>query len=321
MAPRETRKRTLHYKHATIIGGRTTSLAHLLDQAIHKECRPLKRAQIFGEASENVQLVNHPSLKGQMVCAAFLDFTKGAYQPTIKLDEEKMQLVIGQLPPGKREEFIESMLFFGVQRNHVILLQSNGLRSGQLERHLNWLLGDCTHVLPAGAHLALLDQPTSEARQMLGPVQKVRLRAPVAVDESSPIREETPKRVSLSAAVRQSILEVLKDSGAFLEQFSANEALTINDLELSLEIRRTGRRRDGTSLLDELARTLRNTDDEFELETRSGRVLRSGDWRLVTNKRVEVTNGIPELADVAEKMHDWLAQLIQDRQVQEVELS
>lgn len=313
-----TRSKTLYYKRAAIIGGDTAPLADLVEAAVSRESRPLRRAQRFGEENENVQLVNHPWRKGQMICAAFLDFTEGTYQPTIKLDENEIELLIDQIPPREREQFIESMLFFGVQRNHVVLVQSKGLRSGQLERHLNWLLGDCTHVLPTGSHLALLDQPTPEARRTLGPVRKVTMRAPVSSVMFKPEPEEKAKRLSLGDRISRSIWELLNGQGTFLEQLSADEALAIDDIELSLEIRRKSRQRNGTTLLDELAHTLRNTDDEFELETRSGKVLRSGDWRLKTTKRVKVFNGMPALGDVAEKMHGWLAELIEDRQVTEV---
>lgn len=319
MPPRESRQKTLHYKRAEIVGGDARPVSDLLIDAVSREQRPLHRAERRGHERDDVRVLNRPYTHNGLVCGCLLTFTEGNHQPTIKLDEEEIELAIDQIAPRAQEQFIEGMLFFGLKGHHVILLQSKGLRSAALEQHLNWLFLESTHVLPDGARVVLRDEPSREARERLQGVKSVVLRAPVSLDILRQRPEDIPNRHAIVRAVTREVWDAMRASGTFLEDLSADQALAFEDVEISLEIRRKGRAPEGRSLIDELAHALRHADDDvFELTTKSGKVLKSGELKLTANKSVKTRNGMPILADVAEKMYDWLATLIDDRQVSEV---
>jgi hypothetical protein len=312
MAAKHSRQKTFHYKRAVAVGDPSAALGALLQAALAKEPRPLRRAERLGSDSENVRLISQCYEHGGMICGVFLDFTEGNFQPIIKLDEDELELLIDQLPPGDREQFIEGLLFFGIHGNHVVLLQSQALRSAHFEAHLNWLLGDHQPVLPAGARLVLNDYPTQRAKQQLRNVRSVSLRAPITLERLRHASSQPPSRVS--DAIAQHLSAIFEDRGMFLDTLSAGAALELDQVELTVELRRT--RRGGTSLIDQLAHTLRHADDDvFELSTASGRILRTGDLKLMATKSVQTRNGVPLLPDVAKKMHDWLTTLIDARHI------
>jgi hypothetical protein len=60
---------------------------------------------------------------------------------------------------GRRQEWLESALYFAAFRNHVALLQSAALRASALESHLRWLLGAVLDTQSVGS-LELNDKPS-----------------------------------------------------------------------------------------------------------------------------------------------------------------
>jgi hypothetical protein len=270
----------------------------------------MRRAQRLGTDNEKVRLVNQCHARGKMVVGCLLDFTEGFFQPTVELDDEGLELAISQLEPGERERFLEGMLFFGIQDHHCILLQSQAIRHSDFEKYLNWWLIQKTKVLAEDAYVSLDNEMTKEVRGRVSGVRSVILRAPVTLEKRTAETKDSPKHQTLMGAVKSTIWDLLQTDGPFSEAAKAGEALALEDIELSVEIRRVGKaKHDGESLLDELAHTLRHAEDDvFEMDTSAGRI-RGSDLRLAHQISVKTNNGVPEMADVAEKMHRYLQRL------------
>src|SRR5690606_26709422 len=67
----------------------------------------------------------------------------------------------------KRREFVESILYFGVLDNHMVIMQSPALQSRNLEAHLTWLLTSCTSTINEGSMLVLSDKPAESVFQKM----------------------------------------------------------------------------------------------------------------------------------------------------------
>lgn len=311
------RTKTLHYKRALLVGAPSGSstLAKYLDAALSKIKRPMDRAEQRGD--DNVRVINKCHTLGTLICGRFLDYTNGGFQAVLDLDPEAEELSIKHLPPGKREQFLEGVLTFGIRGTHVVMMQAKGLRAGHLEEHLNWLLGQETAVLPPGTYIALEDEPSREVREKLSEVKWVELRASVPASTFLTRTEVIPK--SLVGDVLRHLRELRPTRGTVFERMDADAALAVDDVELSIRITRKSRKKDAPSLIDELAHSLRHTDDaELTVRTPTA-VYSSGELKLTAPCTVQTEGGgIPMLASAAEVMQEWLADLIQQRRIDDV---
>jgi hypothetical protein len=314
MPKQQSRQKTLHYKRAEIVGGELRPLEDLLNAALATRPRPLLRAERLGASNENVRLINRCRRISGMTIGIFLDFTEGNHQPTILLVDQ-IELAISQLPPRKREQFIEGMLYFGIQDNHVVLLQSRGLRAGHFENHLNWLLSELTTEISDGSRILLMDEPHPDARERFHGVKSVTLFAPVDVNGLRKRPRHTP--ISLREKIIDALSIIVDHPESLLSSLSAEEALEMKNLEISLRVRQTGRGpKSDESVLDDLAFVLRDSEaGDIEIATGSGAVIRGSELRLSSVRSIATTNGIPVLASVAENMNEWLRELVQQRQV------
>jgi hypothetical protein len=313
----QSRQKTFHYKRAQFVMVDEQPLSGLILAAHKKEKRPMKRAQRFGVDGENYRLVNQCYAVGSMVVGCLLDFTVGNFQPIVNIDEEGLVLAISQLEPGAKQQILEGMLFFGIEDCHVVLVQSNALRAWDFEKYLNWWLVERTSILPDGALISLDNEPSRAAKEKLSGVRSVKLKAPAILDGVSDEHHALPEQKSLTGVIKARIWEIIRAEGTFEEHADAEAAMAIEEIDLSIEIRRRGRAATGPSLLDELAHTLRNDEnDVFELET-SGGTVRGNELKLTRTKSVKTLNGVPELADVAEKMQECLSQFRDEGQLGE----
>lgn len=92
-------------------------------------------------------------LFGDLVC-----FTQGRAQALLSTPTDVDEVDVAQFPPPERHEFLNSMMFWMLVRNHAFIIQSPGLRSEALETYLAWLLTERTATAPRGMHVILADE-------------------------------------------------------------------------------------------------------------------------------------------------------------------
>lgn len=317
MAPPTSRRKTLYYKRAYLVGAQTLkpTLASYLESALQKRALPMDRAERLGDSQDNVRVIARCYKLGTMICGRFLDFTEGGFQAVLDVDPNLDDIPVKFLAPKQKEQFLEGVLTFGVRENHVILIQSKGLRIRHLESHLNWFLGVHASVLPPGVHIALEDEIAREVRD-LEDVEYVELRRPVGIDNFLHNPEQEPK--GLTGSLVEYLKELRPTRGTALERLSAEAALKVNGVELTVRIKREGRARRGPSLMDEIAHVLR-ADDDVEIKVKTRTAEYTGEQlRLVTPRNVHTEpNGMPVLQSAAEVMQEWLADLLQQRRIDE----
>ncbi|QBB72415.1 hypothetical protein ELE36_19710 [Pseudolysobacter antarcticus] len=169
------KSKTIHYKNVQITGG--IVLQDVLKVAIGQASnasKPKLRQQSINPDSDAVIFVNRFEDYSGITFGQLVTLEAGRVQRFITVDDDADYYSIDSMtsdkipyPDGetagntehskaaKRREFLESVLYFGVLGNHMVLLQSAGLRSNNLEAHLTWLLGTHTSAIPEGAMLSL----------------------------------------------------------------------------------------------------------------------------------------------------------------------
>jgi hypothetical protein len=319
------RSKTVHYKRARFIGEtRGITLAQALDVAISRG-RPMDRLEktaVEGEEQDpdepdKLRVINACYRSGSMIVGPFLDYTHGGATLVLTLDPTADELSIEELPPPDKKQHVGGILYFGVRDNHVLLVQTSSLRSGHFENHLNWLLKEHTHVLDDSCRVFIEDEPQRQLTDKLD-VDWIELHTPISVSKFLET-EKTPKGPigRLIHAFQQEV----SLRGTFYERLSPEEALRLQDVELSLKIKRKGRgqKRTGPSLVDEIAHTLRHIDDiDFVLQTTGGATITNKELKLAQSFPIQCKpGGQLELDAVAEAMQQYLSRLIVQRHVEE----
>jgi hypothetical protein len=304
-------QKALHYKRATFIpdlpGGQT--LQSLVDAALSKRKKPSKRMERLGLSNDTIRLVNKCYIANAMICGRFLDYTEGGATAVLEIDDDADELVIRELLPKQREQYLEGVLTFGIADNHVILIQAKALKVGHLENHLNWLLGKTTGVLPEAHKVILVDEPARNLKDKLDGVSFITLREPVpgasfVLDTEEKTKDGLDTIIAGLHAMVPSLRNILG------ERLSPQQALALEDLDVSLKIARK-RKKGGTSIIDDVAHLLRNVDDVDVTVKARGMEFRSDDLKLSVTRSVESEGrGMLKLGAAAEVMQDWLNTLI-----------
>lgn len=111
-----------------------------------------RRRQSLDKSGNNRRVINKPLTSNGMLVGTLAKYVKGNNQAVIEDvedDDDAEELEVTQLAPpasqpGKRNEFLGSVLYSGIYNNHVVLVQSAALKGKQLADHLNWLMEKVT---------------------------------------------------------------------------------------------------------------------------------------------------------------------------------
>lgn len=316
--PRGTQSRqvTLHYRHATFQPELTTgqTLATLLDLAIAKKKNPSMRMEAVKESADTIRVINKPYHENGMVCARFLDYTDGGALAILQIDDTKDELEIRELAPRLKEQFLEGILTFGILGNHVIIAQAKALRGGHFEHHLTWLLTQKTKVLGDEYQVVLREAPSRNLKKKLGNVSSITLSE--ALPGATFVMHANAKQTGLEPLISalQAMMPRIQD--IFGNKLTPEEALALEELNVSLKISRKRKKGTTTTLIDDLAHLLRNVDDVEVRVKAGGMEYGSKDWKLAGNRTIETEVGrVLKLKSAAAMMQEWLSELLAAEQV------
>jgi len=323
----ETKTKTFVYKNCTFHKG-ANNLETLLKRAVGKlRTVGQRRQSLAPEGEPPVWLViAQKRIDDAFFFGLLVNYTPGM-TPSFLIDDEKADelrvehLKAPKTSDGKERQLLESMLFFAVTGNHLVMMQSLALRSPQLERHLQWLL-HYGNALEGDDTLELTNQIPRNTRQRMAksPIKRVTiggdLSQPVAPeaensDDNAPIgKRMVPKSVAVrSTAGSAHVLELLKD----LAKESGESKLNLDDIdganiEYSLEITYKRETTDeGQRFLKRLGSALRHADDvTTEIKLQGGGSIKGDELRLSGPVRIQTRDGIPSPDEVFEAMRAWL---------------
>jgi len=334
-----TRAKTIHkaviYKrcnfHAAVAG---KTLKSLLEQALNKHTTVGQRRLNVADGENPIYHVMGSPLcepKG-FVFGALMTYTPGTDPLFLVDDEQAFDVMIEKLKApntqdGKRREILESMMYFGVIQDHLVLMQSQALKAPQLEAYLQWFLHDAK-VLAGDNTFQLIDTPSRAVREKMTKGSGVRTitlggevvpqsaiaraQSPQATDANVPASSVKAHSVSVFTSATDEpwgVLEALKKLLAPSQAAKIDfDQLTGSNIEMSVTLRyKRETTDDGQKLMDTLGMAFRNTEDvETVLDLKDGGQIRGADLKL--NGKVKVTSydGQLSAAEVFEGMRQWL---------------
>ncbi len=316
---KETKIKALHYRRANFVQG-DSNLQLLLRAALAKLRTVDTRLEQLGSSESDQRCINnHPAQFG-MQFGNMLSFERGANRLLLSTNTKVATLDVAQIAPipikGVPSEFLDGILFFGVQGNHVILLQSSALTSRHFEVHLNWLLS-AAGVMGTDDRLELVDTPKPNIRRAIedAPIKRVKFGAPF-LDLASSVEGETlaQRRQSLRLipeGVGVSILKAVLGERAF-SKLHLDKAVEGN-LKVALEVtydRTTNE--GGQKVLHAIARELRHVDDEDVSVSIPGiGSVKGRDLKLSDTRSIQSYDGLLDQNEVFQAMHEWLRSLLE----------
>jgi hypothetical protein len=305
------RIRTFHYRRAEVVGGAPQELQSLLSAALTRKTSAKALRMHDAGDSDYVRVMYPTYTRNAMLCGMMSDYTQGSAQPIIEIDEEEETFTLKALPAAERQQFLSSLLFFGVEGDDLIVMGSRALGVGHFEEYVNWILNDAT-VFRGGEYLGLRPQVPKRTQAMLPKVRYLELVDDVAGASFLRTTEQNTKTSGLFGGISQGLRAAWQTQGSFREHLTVSDGLEAERLRVTVKIGLPRGRR-GLQLLDEVAHVLRHTDDSLvRLKTSRGKDILDGQLRLTNDISVKMEAGIPSLFDVGKKMEEWLRQLRQD---------
>ena len=304
------------------------TLQELLEKAFRQKTKAVDRVELLDDDGTLRRFINSFVAQDGMLFGQMLFYEAGKDQTVVVLDDTTPEypvesLTIPKRGDGKGREVLESVLYFGVLDNHLVLAQSQALRAREFENHLYWLFRRCTQVLDEDQVLALSDHPSPKAREKIenSPVKRVVLGASLEsqqedIEETSEVDHAKKIKFRPVGKAFDVISAVLGDD--WRKDVRLDEALDDANLQVNLEITYI-RKTTVTAhrLLDNIATSMRHAEpDDVKVLTESGAVIKGDEIKLTAKLQVDTYNGIVDSTDMYREMHQWLEDRIKDGSVQ-----
>ena len=283
------------------------------------------RKEEQGEDRKYVRTVIYHRTVSSMLFGVLASFERGTHQLTVAEDDDAETLTVEQVAPpktdqDKRREFLDGTCYFGILKNHVILVSSQALNAKAAEQHFNWLM-EQAGVLGESNRAALSDQVSKVTRERIqaAHVKEVQIGAPLFDSHqggAEPTETETQlKSVNYTGLGMDILRQVVGED--FINKLRLADAVDGNiEVSLSVRYKRTTSTK-AQKVLDNIALAIRNLDeDEVRLKLDSGGTVKGKDLKLSNVLRVEGRDGIPNPDALFEKMREWLQQLLENHIVE-----
>ncbi len=298
-----------------------SDLQELLGKAI-QATQVNERQQELNEYEKTFRTINQKwSYRGITMCEMVL-IDPGASQPLAVYDESKGVYTIDAISTNelsqerlkRNSDFVNSMLYFGVKGNEVVIMPSQAINVRALENYLTWLLGEKLDLISNESKFALNKNIPRAVEEQIrsSPVRSIEIGSVLsgASDDDS---EEFVSSESFSINAK-SLLRVL---GAKLKDelpFSISDDSNIRAKIVISYFRKTNDA--GQNFMNHLGTTLRNLDDADVCVTLKNNVKISGE-ELNLQKVVKISKtdrGLLVNDDISEAMVTWLLDLNEQRE-------
>lgn len=338
----KTINKTIHYKRATVSGG--ADLQDLLTEILDPQGqagKASKRKESVNADDGSFRVINHSREYNGVLFCQMIYFEPGKSQAFITIDDDADSYTLDAFTNDKlneasdeetrekekhRKEFVDSLLYFGVFENHVVVLQSSALRSRELEAHLGWLIG--TFGAESMVTVILSDQPSQDTYDRIAraPVKKISIGSPVETQPQASDEQESPKpvrpsdeqhldakKVKFYPAGRAANILSAAIGADWFDRFDLEDDLDDANLQVSLEItymRKTTK--EGQRVLDNLAVSMRHmSDEDVTVELKGGGTLKGQDLKMSGPISIaKLDNGLLDEGVLYHRMHTWLVSKI-----------
>mgnify|MGYP000861686971 CR=1 FL=1 len=311
--------RILHCKKAQFNEGAGTLQARLRAALDAKPLVSERAENIGASVGMAFQVVAQHYSVGGGIAGIFASFEHGTSAVSI-LDTPKSEMLrLEQLQAPKSEdgtprEWVDGLMYFYVQGDFVILIQSSSVRSRRLEGHLSWLFREDGATV--GPSVVLADQPTENATEMIKRNHVKAIRVGGAFLEATADQVQTNQSGKTSMSLTGKILAGVREMLGEDAGFNWADGLDGN-LKAWLHITYTRTTTESAHrLLDKIGTTFRNAEDlETELELTNGQTISNDDMHLRKRVNIEAHEGVLITDKAFEVMHRWFKELVEAKQL------
>lgn len=317
----------------------TAPLSVLLAGALKAKPTLGDRRESLSPGAENPiwRLIGEFSAEKDFVFGVLMRYMPGLHPPCLIDDETAKTVTVEQLAvpntdDGKSRELVEGMLYFGAIDNHMVLMQSAGMRAKQLEMHLLWLLRKAGSIAETNT-VCLNDTPTKKAVDALAEheVRELDIGGELLPtdDADEPHAGETHATKHRTGAEAANL--VVQDGGASNGILSAlkslmsqdqastldSDALTGSNIGYTLTIRYSrATTDDGQALMNTLGSALRHADGvSTTIRLVGGGSITGDELKLSGPVRITYYDGVPSSNEVFEEMRTWLLDKVKSEEL------
>lgn len=317
---RESKRKQLHYRKAVFSQPSAKSLQDLLEEALSKLPKVVQRFQPRDDGTDDgwQSFINHHKGALGMQLGNLVLHAVDQSRHIIAIDETAEQLNIEHIAPpslndGKKRQFLESILYYGVMGNHVIILQSMSLKARDLENYLSWILRAAGVMAEDNA--VLLDNYVSAVTQ-----QQLENTAVKSVKIGTPLFENAALADAFNSNGANGRLLPRGEGAGILKALAPERWLSLglsdaseaSDLQVRVEV--TYNRQASLSsqrTLNKIAQALRHVSDEdIRIELKNGGTVVGSELQVKTYVPVDTFNGVMDAYDVWNKMQGWLIDIL-----------
>lgn len=319
---RETKQKNLYYKKVKFSNG-ANNLQQLLKQGLIKRKKVGERSEKLGDEDLNgFRFINSHRNQQGMLFGNFIFYEPGLNRLLLTVDLDKDELSVEQIAPpkqkdGKRQEFLDSILYFGIQDNHLVLLQSPSLKARDFQNYLNWFLSE-HKIISEDEQLIFADEPKPATKSALKkfPVRSIHIGFDVFQDgdpkEKPQVTQKTKKIAQLN---KETGIRVLREIlGNKLDKYKElREALKEPDLRVGIEVKYSKRtKKDEGEFLNEIATSFSNLPaEDFKVNLKGGGELKGSEFKLYSSVSIRVLGGHVDQSDLFPKMQAWLLEKLE----------
>lgn len=228
----------------------------------------------------------------------------------------KEDLDVSKFPPPTGKQHMETPLYFTVRDNHVVLVQSQAVRSDKFEAHLNWLLAKAGQI-DDEQRIELSDIVPEETQQKIAksPVKRIALGGSFL--NSAAVPNPDPGAVTKAMKVATGMgLDILK-SILPSEQYSAlkvEEMTDMPEVQVNLEIKVVGRKKAQTDnqVMRSIMNGLRHVPDAdfINVQVEGYGSIKGQELRVHDKKNFPSIDGVLVTEGAFEVMRRWLEALV-----------
>lgn len=318
-------KKTLYYRKA-VISKTDKTLEQLLREALVAFPTARDRQEAISENSEFRLINKFQDEKQGFILVQMVLIEQDASQPVVIYEDGAREYQLAGVRPNDvvlaeeykaaRKDFINSMLYFGVIGNHVVVIPSAALRFSSIEAYLRWFFVNVAKNLDPTAKIALCQEAKKDVRALLDKhnVRSIEIGDSVSYANSSKSAEKTEIK-SLSNDLLRHIFERFND-------FNLDSIDEASNLRAKLVItykRKTNE--EGQKILNNIAVNLRNVDDEDVTISLDGAgQLKKDSLNIHTKESIGRTNdGLLIMSDISHAMQNWIALLCENEEISDNE--
>lgn len=337
--------KTLHYRRAKLVNyNGVYNLEELLRRALSKATKVGHRylevltddTDVGGdgeEPSKSKLFINHHTYLWGIQFCDLIKYTDDTNANVVTVDNNAEFLNIEQFAPattddGKKREFLDSVMYLGVFKNHLAIIQSATLRTRDLERYLNWFLKQ-TGALPEG-HILLTTQVTKQVQNKIekNNIKSIKVGAPLidTVDDKpiEMIREMEffdTKSIKIKPKGRglDMLMGALGSNNILLKEFGidpdllAEDAIDGSDIQVSLELtyKRKATKK-SKQILNNVSNAMRHSHpDDVVIDIENVGRLTGSALNIKKNLSVRYYNGVIDPEDLYLKIQTWMKEQIE----------